>query len=217
MSGEPDTTWYVLKVVVTAHIVGEDTEYEQETTAYRVTDKDDLLLENGDVNTAAITEVGEGSKKGDPENITFVNEENGSLKVTKTFAGNTDKLTDDDKANISFTVTGPEWPNGTTIAYTDMDKGVKTFENIKLGEYTVTENIAGDKTYTTTYKVGADGTETAGTEATAEVTTAGITVAFTNTYKKTEATFDVEDIYVHAEKRHRSDTRRGRSADAHGY
>ena len=115
VSGEPDTTWYVLKVVVTAHIVGEDTEYEQETTAYRVTDKDDLLLENGDVNTAAITEVGEGSKKGDPENITFVNEENGSLKVTKTFAGNTEKLKNEEKNKISFTVSGPEWSTPQTF------------------------------------------------------------------------------------------------------
>ena len=132
----------------------------------------------------------------------FTNTRNkGGLTVTKTFAGNTGKLKDEDKAKISFTVTGPEWEEAQTFTYAEMvnPEGVKTFENIKLGKYTVTENTGDGKTYTTTYKVGSNGTETAGTTAEAEVGTDGITVAFTNTYKETEATFDAEKFIDKAE------------------
>ena len=88
-SGEPDTTWYVLKVVVTADIVGEDTVYEQETTAYKVTDKENLLVD-GAVNPKAITEVGEGETLGDTDNITFVNKENVAAQVKKEWVGSDD-------------------------------------------------------------------------------------------------------------------------------
>ena len=118
----------------------------------------------------------------------------GSLTITKTFAGNTDKLTDADKAKVSFTVSGPQWTEAQTLSYADMVDGVKTYENIELGDYTVTESTGDGKTYTTTYKVGSDGTETTGTTATATVGASGTTVAFTNTYQETAITLDAEKI-----------------------
>ena len=125
----------------------------------------------------------------------FTNTKNkGGLTITKTFAGNTNKLSADDKAKISFTVSGPEWDDPQTVNYADMENGVKTFTGIELGEYTVAENVAEGKTYTTTYKVGSTGTETAGTSATVDVGASGTTVAFTNTYQETELTLDAEKV-----------------------
>ena len=89
-------------------------------------------------------------------------------------------------------MTGPEWDNPQTFTYAQMPDGVKTFENIELGTYTVTESIEeGGKTYTTTCKVDS-GDATEGTAASAKVDADGATVAFTNTYQETEATLDVE-------------------------
>ena len=187
--GIPDSTWYVLKVEVTAETIGTDTAYQQVTTAYKVTDKDNLLV-NGNVNAEVITEV-TGQTSGDPGKIIF-NNTYGSLTIKKTFAGNTDKLTDADKAKISFTVSGPQWDEPQPLAYTAMDNGTYTYHNVKLGDYTVTENTGTGKTYTTTYKVGSDGTAVAGTTASVTVGTSETIVEFTNTYQEVEVRLDAE-------------------------
>ena len=108
-------------------------------TAYEVTDKDNLITD-GAINTEAIKETGEGQTLGSAEDITFINEEYGSLEIRKSFAGNTEKLSDEDKNKISFTVEGPQWPDTQSFTYAQMEKGVKRYEDIKLGSYTVTEN-----------------------------------------------------------------------------
>ena len=121
----------------------------------------------------------------------FTNTKNkGGLTITKTFAGNTDKLTEDDKNAISFTVTGPEWDEPQTFTYADMDKGVITFEGIRLGDYTVTESNGSDKLFVTTYKVAGEGTGQTGITAVATVDADGETVSYTNTYQEAEITLD---------------------------
>ena len=115
----------------------------------------------------------------------FTNTKNkGGLTITKTFAGNTDKLTEDDKNAISFTVTGPEWDEPQTFTC------VITFEGIRLGDYTVTESNGSDKLFVTTYKVAGEGTGQTGITAVATVDADGETVSYTNTYQEAEITLD---------------------------
>ena len=116
----------------------------------------------------------------------------GGLIITKTFAGDIDQLTEADKNKISFTVTGPEWPDAQTFTYAQMENGVKIYNAVALGDYTVTETVAGGKTYTTTYKVGSEGTEKTGTSTTATVDEKGITVSFTNTYKVVPTSIELQ-------------------------
>ncbi len=88
----------------------------------------------------------------------FDNKELGSLKVTKSFAGDS-ALSKEEKNAIVFTVEGPN-DYSITFTYADMPDGSKTLENLVPGTYTVTESKAGKDGYSlsTTYNVGDDGT-----------------------------------------------------------
>ena len=87
-------------------------------------------------------------------------------------------------------MTGPEWDEPQTFTYADMDKGVITFEGIRLGDYTVTESNGSDKLFVTTYKVAGEGTGQTGITAVATVDADGETVSYTNTYQEAEITLD---------------------------
>ncbi|MBQ8304746.1 MAG: hypothetical protein IJX90_00795 [Blautia sp.] len=108
---------------------------------------------NGEAgSTATVT-----SEKGGSVTVTNTyNKLEGSLKITKTFEGDTDALTDEQKKALTFTITGPEGFTEVTKTYADFTDGALTLSNIPLGEYTVTETNTGVEGYTvvTTYKVG---------------------------------------------------------------
>ena len=173
VSGKPDTTWYVLKVVVTKKIVGDDTIYEQKTTAYKVTDQENLLIER-EINPNAITETGEGETLGSAEDITFINEEYGSLKIKKIVNG------DDAKGSYKIAVKNSEGhyfdtdgtDKGTTAFYVTFVKNQeKTWQNLLKGTYTVEEEDASATGYTWTVSgSNNDVTVSPGKESSANVT-----------------------------------------------
>ena len=184
VQGEPDTTWYVLKVVVTAHEDGGDTTLTQETTAYKVIDKEDLLVD-GEINLDAITEVGEGETRGDADNITFINEEQkGSLTISKTVVS---PIPAEETKAFTFTIelsdktvngkfSGVSFTNGQATV-TVAGGSSKTIEGLPVGvTYTVTEAV--DNDFTTTAE-GATGTI---------VKEETKTAAFTNTRKTGKVT-----------------------------
>lgn len=93
-------------------------------------------------------------------NVTATNTRNKpKLIVKKTFEG--DSISDDDKNNIKFVVTGPD-NFREEFTYADMEDGEKSFENLNAGgKYTVTETNAAVENYNvvTTYAVGNDSTQ----------------------------------------------------------
>ena len=102
---------------------------------------------------------------------------NGGLTIVKTFSGDTTKLTEAYKSGLTFTITGPG-NYSKTVTYSEFTEGSYTLDNLRLGEYTVTESnqdLTG-YTVTTTYKVGETEKQNV------QVTKEGGTVQVTNTY-----------------------------------
>lgn len=85
--------------------------------------------------------------------ITYVNVYYSELTIEKTISGYSN-LTDAQKHQIMFTVTGPSFPEGTQVTYDQFENGKYKFTGLKRGEYTVRESGEDiDKNYscTTTY------------------------------------------------------------------
>ena len=105
----------------------------------------------------------------------------GTLEIVKSITGDVSDsaLTAEQKAAMTFTVTGPDGYSE-TVHYSDFANGKYTFQNLPLGEYTVTETNADMEGYklTTTYSV--DG----GKVTVTNKETATITIA--NDYVKTK-------------------------------
>ena len=95
-----------------------------------------------------------------------VNKLEGSLTISKVWSGDAAELTTVQKNAVIFNVTGPKQvstdaqPFSATFTYADMVNNSKTFEQLTLGTYTVTETNAAFENFdvTTTYSV--DGTAT---------------------------------------------------------
>ena len=90
----------------------------------------------------------------------------GSLVITKFFSGDLDdtKLTDAQKKQITFTISGPEGYKGpTTVTYDQFHLGSYVINNAPYGKYTVTETNAAFDGYThkVTYTVGSSTGNTA--------------------------------------------------------
>ena len=125
-------------------------------------------------------------KAGETAKVTVTNTytgEEGTLRVKKSFTGA--RLTDEQKAKITFTVTGPEDFGTKTFTYANMTNGVKTFTGLDEGEYTVTETNANVEGYsvTTTYSVTAGTTTETDSKVTLEE--GGVAqVTVTNDYTK---------------------------------
>ena len=105
----------------------------------------------------------------------------GTLEIVKSITGDVSDsaLTAEQKAAMTFTVTGPDGYSE-TVHYSDFANGKYTFQNLPLGEYTVTETNADMEGYklTTTYSVDG-GKVTVTNKETA-------TITITNDYVKTK-------------------------------
>ncbi len=71
--------------------------------------------------------------------ITYVNVFYSKLVIEKSIVGY-ENLTDEQKAQITFTVTGPSFPDGTTVTYDQFTNGRYEFTDLERGEYKVTES-----------------------------------------------------------------------------
>ncbi|MFR5028811.1 MAG: Cna B-type domain-containing protein, partial [Coprococcus sp.] len=110
----------------------------------------------------------------------------GSLVITKFFSGDLDdtKLTDAQKKQITFTISGPEGYKGPTIVtYDQFYLGSYVINNAPYGKYTVTETSAAFDGYThkVTYTVGSSTGNTAADVVISSSTSSLVTVA--NEYK----------------------------------
>ena len=105
----------------------------------------------------------------------------GTLEIVKSITGDVSDsaLTAEQKAAMTFTVTGPDGYSE-TVHYSDFVNGKYTFQNLPLGEYTVIETNADMEGYklTTTYSVDG-GKVTVTNKETA-------TITITNDYTKTK-------------------------------
>ena len=134
---------YFVKVDVTSKTdLANNTVYEKEITYYKLKDPSVTeVLENGNIKTDALTEVD------NPESdFSFANktkEEKGSLTLKKVINGDVadNDLTDEQKARITFTVTGPN-DYRKVITYDQFTNGTYTIGDLATGEYTVVESGA---------------------------------------------------------------------------
>ena len=103
----------------------------------------------------------------------------GPLTITKTFDGDADKLSQEQKDGVAFHVTGPDGYD-TTFTYADMTEGSKTLEDLMPGEYRVEESNQFFDGYTcaTTYQVGSENSQKV------DLTADGAAISVTNTYTK---------------------------------
>ena len=103
----------------------------------------------------------------------------GPLTITKTFKGDADKLSQTQKGEVTFRVTGPDGYD-TTFTYADMTEGSKTLEELMPGEYRVEESNQFFDGYTcaTTYQVGSESSQKV------DLTADGASISVTNTYTK---------------------------------
>ncbi|MBQ6364866.1 MAG: Cna B-type domain-containing protein, partial [Oscillospiraceae bacterium] len=107
-----------------------------------------------------------------------------ALTITETIIDNDRLLTAADRNGITFTVTGPQFPDGYSFTYADMTNGSVTFVDVAVGEYTVTQDafvnglsVTGDEPVTVAIS-------------NSDVNGLSKTVAFTNTYTGTPISFD---------------------------
>ncbi len=146
------------------------------TTTYKV---DGGSTETGATATAAVPNGGTAE-------VAFTNnykKQVGSLKLTKTVTG--DKTLDEVADDISFEITDSDG-NSKIVSGSDLlaAGGSYTIDNLAVGDYTVTETVAGITGYTltTSHKVGS-GSKVDGKTATATVTDGTtIDVEFINDY-----------------------------------
>ena len=113
--------------------------------------------------------------------------ERGNLIITKSFgtgsALSADDLTEAQKGEIVFTITGPEDYEGPeSITYLDMTDGVYVLENIPAGSYTVTETTGQIPNYSVTTAYTVDNA-TAATGAVTVNNDTDAAVRVTNTYE----------------------------------
>ena len=103
----------------------------------------------------------------------------GPLTITKTFKGDADKLSQTQKGEVTFRVTGPDGYDR-TFTYADMAAGSKTLEDLMPGEYRVEESNQFFDGYTcaTTYQVGSENSQKV------DLTADGAAISVTNTYTK---------------------------------
>ena len=113
------------------------------------------------------------------------NEDKGSLKFTKSFAG--DEISEENLKKIKFTVKKEGETTGTSFGLSDMTKSGQVYEkqldDLTLGKYTVTETNAGVTGYslTKTYEVnGSTSTAAEGNVVKNEI----LTIKITNTYSQ---------------------------------
>ncbi|MBQ9333397.1 MAG: Cna B-type domain-containing protein [Lachnospiraceae bacterium] len=71
--------------------------------------------------------------------ITYVNVYYSKLTIEKSIVGY-ENLTDEQKRQITFTVTGPSFPDGTTVTYDQFTDGKYEFTRLERGDYTVRES-----------------------------------------------------------------------------
>ena len=134
--------------------------------------------------TVTVTDDGNGHLTATPDksadDVVFENEtKKGPLTITKTFDGDEDKLSQDQKDGVTFHVTGPN-DYDTTFTYADMAEGSKTLEELMPGEYRVEESNQFFDGYTcaTTYQVGSESSQKV------DLTADGAAISVTNTYTK---------------------------------
>ena len=131
--------------------------------------------------------------------VEFINDydkQSASLTIKKVFAGDEGELTDAYKNAISFTVTGPTGFEDTTITYDKFDEDndgnndTYTFDDVPLGDYTVTESNFRLPGYVVQNKYNSGGVDYIpgdGVDGVQEITLADddeVEVVITNTYTR---------------------------------
>ena len=122
-------------VVETSEVPG----YECTSTSY-------VVKVPGEADASGGNNASADVKKGEQSEATFTNsyrKQLGSLKLTKTFEGlGEDEVSEALKNNVKFTIKGPEGFPETVVTYAELVNGVKTFDNIPIGKYTIQESGA---------------------------------------------------------------------------
>jgi len=123
--------------------------------------------------------------------MTFTNEQLGSLTITNTWTGDDSSLTTVQKNAFTFAVTGPN-SYSNSFVYSAMTNNSITFDGLTLGEYVVTEtnNVIENFTITTSYLTGGTATNHVTlTNGTAK------TMAVTNSVNKLEGSLTITKAF----------------------